>query len=71
MTLGELIESGLLKDDHKICIRTQLAGTKRAVAAGKWFQDMVLGYLNWKIERMSFENGYLWIVDVRTEKMEE
>ena len=67
MTLGELIASGLVKDEHKICIRTQLAGTRKAMAAGRWFQDMVLSYLNWKIEAMSFENGYLWIVDVKSE----
>ena len=65
MTLGELIESGLVKDNHKICIRTQFGGTRKAIAAGRWFQDMVLSYLDWKIEKMSFENEYLWIVDVK------
>lgn len=71
MTLGELIESGLVKDNHKICVNMQIGTTKRWIAGGHWFQDQILDYLNWKIRSMEFEYGYLWTVNVTAGDDEE
>lgn len=67
MTLMELLESGLIKDDHDVCIRMQLCGTRRTIARGNWFQDQVLEYLDWKIVSFSFEHGHIWTICVETE----
>ena len=66
MILGELIECGLIKDEHKICLQVHL--TRKELASEIWHSGTNEYSGNWKIESIRFEHGYLWTVTVKTEE---
>ena len=71
MTVGELVKSGLVKDSHRICINMKIGTSKRGMVQGNWFQDHILKYMDWKIESMTFDYGYLWTVNANAENEED
>lgn len=54
MTLKELIESNLIKDDEIICIRKPLFGTVKDIRRGNWYQDQILDLMDEKIDKMTY-----------------
>lgn len=51
MTLGELIECGLIKDDDTIAVHLHLIGGLTRVRRGQWYQDHIL----WDIDLQTKE----------------
>ena len=69
MTLQDILESGLVKDDHEI--RLSLSGIGAAAllrghVSGKWFEDSILKRSDWKVERVEFYGGGcpLWDIEI-------
>ena len=54
MTLKELIESGLIKDDEIICIHRPMYGTLQEVRKGNWFQDQILDLMDEQIDQATY-----------------
>lgn len=69
MTLQDILESGLVKDDHEI--RLPLSGIDAAAllrghVSGKWFEDCILKRSDWKVEKVKFYGGDypLWDIEI-------
>lgn len=60
MTIHELLESGLIKDNDMITISIPIFGSAVDMRKGYWFNDQILDCHNAEIERFSWnqENGY-------------
>lgn len=69
MTLGELIECGLIKDDDTIAVHLHLnlIGGLNQVRRGQWYQDQILDVMDREIDTLRFYNGY-WDVDLQTKE---
>lgn len=64
MTLKELIESCLVKDDHNMMIHIPVFGNVRQIQCGRWFEDQILELHDRKIDSLRF-NGHEWDVDLQ------
>lgn len=60
MTLQELFECGLIKDDDHIQINRPVAGQVQEIRAGNWFQDNILEWMDIPIYLFKWtrENGW-------------
>lgn len=56
MKLKEILESGLIRDDHRICVDMKLFGNRKTVAAGKWFQDQILDLMDRKVVQIEYDS---------------
>lgn len=69
MKLSDLIESGLVKDEHEIIISQRITGTISALAQGNWFHDHILNYLDRKIYSAHYKyctgRWYVELMDVQ------
>lgn len=64
MTLKELIESCLVKDDHNMKIGIPIFGKPREIKSGRWFEDQILDYMDREIDSLEFHSGE-WNVDLQ------
>lgn len=64
MTLQELIESCLIKDDHNLMIHVPMFGNVRRIRCGKWFEDQILDLHDRKIDKLTF-NGTEWDIELQ------
>ena len=64
MTLKELIESCLVKDDHNMMIHIPVFGNVRQIQCGKWFEDQILDLHDRKIDKLTF-NGSEWDIELQ------
>ena len=55
MTLQELIESTLVKDDDHIRLYTQIDTDKKRIATGNWYHDQILKVLKAHITEMKMD----------------
>ena len=64
MTLKELIESGLVKDDHIIkIVSPAIYATRKSVVSGNWYQDYILDLSDHPIWSAKFySNTGTWVV---------
>ena len=63
MTLRELIESDLMRDDHEIILKQSFHGCT-AVRRGNWYQDHILNEQNQEIDFLTF-NGTTWNIELK------
>lgn len=54
MTLKELLESCLVKDDHNMMIHVPIFGNVRQIHCGRWFEDQILELHDREIDSMAF-----------------
>lgn len=54
MTLKELIEACLVKDDHNMMIHVPIFGNVRQTQGGRWFEDQILDLMDREIDSMAF-----------------
>ena len=71
MTLGELIESSLVKDDHNFMVHVPIFGKSapifgnvRQIRCGNWFNDQMLDLMDREIDRLTFF-GSDWDVELQ------
>lgn len=57
MTIADLFQSGIIKDADRIRIYKQFTDRVRVVAAGPWYCDSVLEWINSEISSFSFLNN--------------
>ena len=69
MTLGELVECGLVKDDDTIAVHLHLIGGLNRVRRGQWYQDQILDVMDQEIDTLRFCGGD-WDVDLQTKEEE-
>lgn len=62
MTVKDLIESGLIQDNHRVCVKTQIFGSRQQIIAGRWYQDNVLELMDREVKYLQFKEDYLWII---------
>ena len=71
MKLRDLIINDMVQDDHMIRIEADFSGTKKKIAAGNWFQDHILDFMDREVETMTFyANCDLWVVTLKTDTSE-
>ena len=61
MTLKELLESCLVKDDHDMMVHVPIFGKVRQIRCEKWFNDQILDLKDREIDSLTF-NGHDWDV---------
>lgn len=54
LTLKDIVESGLIKDDTRITTEKYLAGGIRETRRGNWFHDPILEYLEEEIAELTW-----------------
>lgn len=67
MTLGELIECGLIKDDDTIAVHLHLIGGLKQVRRGNWYQDQILDVMDQPIDTLKYCCGD-WDVTLQTKE---
>ena len=70
MTLRELIDGGLLKDDDIIVINRSVKGTVKSVIKGNWYQDHVLECMDAEIFSLSYSEGRGWYINLNRDEEE-
>ena len=63
MTLRELLESYLVKDDDRIRLHVTANANKERIIAGRWYNDQILKVMDYKIKSLSmdkFEQTVFW-----------
>ena len=61
MTLGELIESGLIKDDDTVRIHPAIVSWPNSVRRGKWYEDHILKAVDRPVEYLKY-TGREWSI---------
>lgn len=64
MTLKELIESCLVKDDHNMMIHVPIFGNMRKIQCGKWFEDQILDLMDREIDSAVYNAGE-WNIELQ------
>lgn len=67
MTLKELIESCLVKDDQTMMVHVPIFGNVRKIRCGNWFNDQILDLADREIDSMKFD-GSDWDVVLQSQK---
>ena len=69
MILKDLLESGLVKDEHQIKIVFPSVITDRNyVQISNWYQDHILNFMDWQIWAVKFyENTQTWVVNLKSD----
>ena len=67
MTMKELIENGLIKDDDKIRIMRMLPLGFHISRRGSWYQDFILPYVNEEIREYSWSREKGWNIWLESE----
>ena len=67
MTLGELIECGLIQDDDTIAVHLHLIGGLKQVRRGNWYQDQILDVMDQPIDTLKYCCGD-WDVTLQTKE---
>ena len=65
MTLQELLESALVKDEDRIRLYMTVDSTKKRIATGKWYEDNILKALGHRInaiEMETIEGDTFWLI---------
>ena len=57
MTLGEVIESGLIKDTDIIRIHPAIVSMPNSVRRGKWYEDHILEAVDRSVEYLKYTGG--------------
>lgn len=71
MTVKDIIESGLVKDDHEINILWKNPISKRIwKTKGSWYQDNILDKLDREVEGVIYTDGK-WTINLQEEESEE
>ena len=67
--LKDLLESGLVKDEHQIKIVFPSVITDRNyVQISNWCQDHILNFMDWQIWAVKFyENTQTWVVNLKSD----
>ena len=68
MTLRELINEGLIKDEDRIVIKQSVAGTPRQIAEGKWNECSVADYMDSEIYSITYTKGKGWFVNLNRQE---
>ena len=64
MTIHDLLNNGLVKDDDKIKVVRPLVGNILDVRTGYWFNDQILDFHNAEITEFSWSKEKGWLVAV-------
>ena len=67
MTLKELLESGLIRDEEIICIHRPLYGSAMEIRQGHWYQDNILNIMDATVDTMKYCCGS-WDIDLQFEE---
>lgn len=70
MKLKELIESGLVKDDHEIAVTVLVCGHAAELRKGNWFNDQIMDVMDREIDTFEYQLGGHWYIEL-THKEEE
>ena len=54
MTLKELIECGLIRDDDSIAVHIRLIGGLEQMRRGQWYQDQILDVMDQEIDTLKY-----------------
>lgn len=70
MKLSDLVESGLVKDNHQIIVSQRIVGTIKSVRRGNWYQDHILDCLDREIYSIHYKTycegrWYVELMDVQ------
>lgn len=57
MTLKELIESPLVKDEDEFMIHVPIFGNVNQIKCGQWFNDQILELMDRVVDKMAYEAG--------------
>ena len=68
MTVKDLLETALIKDTDKVCIKMMVGADKKTITSGNWFQDQVLNMMDQEVSGFAFEHGYLWTIYVKSKQ---
>ena len=72
MTLHELVENGLIKDEDKISLTMTTAGAKAAeLRKGKWFEDRIIEWAEEEIEELEYDRAFGWNINLYEKEEEE
>lgn len=63
MTIKQILETGLIKDDTEVWIR-QGEGF-HVLAHGNWYQDDVLEHMNREVESFTWQDDNNFYIDVK------
>ena len=66
MRLKDLIESGLVKDDHQIIVSQRITGFGKTISQGNWYQDNILDLLDREIYSAHYKEycGGRWYIEL-------
>ena len=67
MTLYDLIESGIVKDEQRITVSKPLQGTGADMRKGNWFNDRILEFLGCEIGLLTWDEKNGWSIALRKE----
>ena len=66
MTLGELMETTLIKDSDQIVIRKPTSISGGEIRSGKWYEDRILDWTHCEIDRISYDRiEGRWKIELR------
>ena len=64
MKFKELIESNLVKDDHKLAVTVPVYGQAAQIRHGRWFNDEILDVMDREIDTIEYQLGGLWYINL-------
>lgn len=71
MTLKDLLESCLIKDNHILYISIRISGKSHHKTRGEWYRDDILAAAGRRIESMEFDGDKTWKVTLIYEEDEK
>ena len=63
MTIKQILETGLIKDDTEVWIRQ--GDGFHVLAHGNWYQDDILEHMNREVESFTWQDDNNFYIDVR------
>lgn len=71
MTLKEVLESGLVKDDDVIEIHIPMIGSMENIKRGHWFNDQILDVMDRKIDTLQYTSWGDWDITLQSNEEDE